>query len=160
MTNVVKNLRATGISYDIIAEVCGETESYTSIRNYADETGDLPESVLDKLKRLQDVVNNAQEVNEQAGVVFEKHVVTTESDKSGKVWAHLYELWMNGIISDEDLTLALSGVRKEYDITDLVKDFSDHEETPVEDLEDIVKAEPRDYMAFHKNADQWIPVAA
>lgn len=153
MTNVVANLRELGISYDVIGEVCGE--SYTNVSNYAMDAGDLPQSVIDKLRRAEAALNKCQNLNDDltVGHVFESHIVLTETD-DGKAWLYLYEMWGNGLISDEELTSFVQVIMNEnqplYRLYDMAMEFAGSATVAVEHIPHVHHAEPSEYMDFRK----------
>lgn len=146
MINVVNNLREKGLSYDLISDVCGE--NYSSICNYAADTGKLPESTTDKLKRLDDSLANT--TKENAGSIFEKHWILKSFEGEGTAATSLSTLWANGIISDEELINVIDSVENELRIEDIALEYAGDPTIPLEEIEEFWVATPPDYMEFRK----------
>ncbi len=146
MTNVVNNLREKGLSYDLISEVCGE--NYSSICNFAADTGHLPEFAVDKLKRL-DIALNAS-TKENAGSIFEKHWILKSFEGEGTAATSLSTLWANGIISDEELTDVINSTDSEVRIEDIALQYADDATIPLDEITGFWVASPPDYLEFRK----------
>lgn len=146
MNNVVENLKNRGLSYDTIGAVCGET--YTNVCNYAVDAGTLPESAIDKLKRLDAALESTG--RENVGSLFEMHILLSPVEEGNTAWLYLYEMWANGVVSDEELVAIIAGIDKGYLMVDLVVDFTGGPEHALEEISNLRHAEPSDYLGFRK----------
>lgn len=146
MTNVVENLKARSISYDIIGIVCGE--SYPNVCNYADGVGDLPESAVEKLQRLVSALDEAGRGD--VGNVFEKHIFVSRTEDNEEAWIYLYELWANGVISDGELSTLIRENDGVFGLVDLAVTYTGNDKHPMEDedVEGLRHAEPSDFSGF------------
>lgn len=147
MTNIVETLKEIGLSYDIIGVVCGESYSVTC--NYASGVGTIPESAIDKLKRLRVALESVD--REDVASLFENHVLMVDFPGEGTAWTYLYELWANGIISDEELSDYLSGLGKEFGIAELAQEVSGEAAISLEAIPALWEASPTEYLGFRNH---------
>lgn len=147
MRNVAQNLRTNGLSYDVIAASCGE--SFVNILNYADAQGDLPDSALDKLRRLDDALNHvAGRDPKEVTDIFENHVVTS-THKDTTVWLYLYEIWAFGLVSDEGLTAYIESVSTPRRLEDLAVEATGETGVAMDELPSMEHAAPSQFRAFY-----------
>lgn len=146
MKNVVEHLRTNGLSYDVIASSCGE--SFVNVINYAEAEGDLSESVLEKLRRLDTALFRVERDPKEVANIYETHVVSAEHDDK-TIWLSLHEIWAFGLVSDDGLTDYIGSLDSAYRVEDMAVDETGVVGVDVEDNEDVSHAEPHQFRAFH-----------